>query len=63
MDKKGQRGIAFVPKKPVRTFRDLEVYQKTLECAVIIAKDIADDLEAALDQFGTIVDDLKPLVQ
>lgn len=30
----------FTPKKPVRSFRDLEVYQKTLECAVIIAKDI-----------------------
>ena len=30
----------FSPKKPVRSFRDLEVYQKTLECAVIIAKDI-----------------------
>lgn len=30
----------FVPKKPVHTFRDLDVYQKTLECAVIIAKNI-----------------------
>lgn len=30
----------FIPKKPLRSFRDLEVYQKTLECSVIIAKDI-----------------------
>ena len=28
----------FAPKKPVHTFRDLEVYQKTLECAVLIVK-------------------------
>jgi len=27
-------------KKIVRSFRDLEVYQKTLECSVIVAKDI-----------------------
>lgn len=31
-------------KKPVRTFRDLEVYQKTLECSVIVAKDIKPKL-------------------
>src|SRR3989344_2051318 len=31
---------SFTPKKPVRTFRDLEVYQKTLECSVLIVKDI-----------------------
>lgn len=30
----------FTPKKPVRTFRDLEVYQKTLEASVIIVKDL-----------------------
>src|SRR3989344_2947753 len=30
----------FTPKKPVRSFRDLEVYQKTLECSVLIDKDI-----------------------
>src|SRR3989338_7356336 len=30
----------FTPKKPVRTFRDLEIYQKTIECAVLISKDI-----------------------
>jgi hypothetical protein len=29
----------FTPKKPVRSFRDLDVYQKTLECSVIIMKD------------------------
>lgn len=30
----------FTPKKPVRSFRDLDVYQKSIECAVIIAKDM-----------------------
>lgn len=34
----------FTPKKPVRTFRDLDVYQKPLECAVLISKDIAPQL-------------------
>lgn len=28
-------------KKPVRSFRDLEVYQKTLEASVIVVKDIS----------------------
>jgi hypothetical protein len=32
---------AFVPKKPVKSFLDLEVYQKALECAVFVAKYIA----------------------
>lgn len=35
---------AFVPKKPVRTFRDLEIYQKTIECAVLITKDVMPQL-------------------
>jgi len=30
----------FFPKKPVRSFRDLEVYQKMMECSVILVKDI-----------------------
>ncbi len=34
----------FIPKKPVRTFRDLEIYQKTIECAVLISKHIAPPL-------------------
>lgn len=28
----------FIPKKPVKSFLDLEVYQKSLECAVFVAK-------------------------
>ncbi|TSC52169.1 MAG: hypothetical protein LiPW41_380 [Parcubacteria group bacterium LiPW_41] len=28
------------PKKPIRSFRDLEVYTKTLECAVVIASSV-----------------------
>lgn len=39
----------FSPKKPVRSFRDLEVYQKTLECSVIIDKDILPALEKVKD--------------
>ncbi|MEK7564942.1 MAG: hypothetical protein AAB501_01750 [Patescibacteria group bacterium] len=31
-------------KKPVRSFRDLEVYQKTLEASVIVVKDISAGL-------------------
>ncbi|MDP4000815.1 MAG: hypothetical protein Q8P83_01080 [bacterium] len=34
----------FQPKKPVRSFRDLEVYQKTMECSVIIIRDIRPKL-------------------
>ena len=35
----------FSVKKPVRSFRDLEVYQKTLEASVIVAKDVKPKLE------------------
>jgi hypothetical protein len=48
----GQRrhwGAKFSPKKPVRSFRDLEVYQKTLECSVLIDKDIIPALEKVRD--------------
>lgn len=34
----------FTPRKPVKTFRDLEIYQKTIECAVLISKDILPHL-------------------
>ncbi len=34
----------FKPKTPIRSFRDLEVYQKTLEGAVIFYKDVRPDL-------------------
>lgn len=40
---------AFKVKKPVRSFRDLEVYQKTLECSVLIDKDILPALEKVKD--------------
>ncbi len=32
---------SFTPRKPVKTFRDLDVYQGTIECAVLISKNIA----------------------
>ena len=42
---KGKFGSGtFTPKKPVRSFRDLEVYQKPMECAVLISKDIMPHL-------------------
>lgn len=34
----------FIPRKPVKTFRDLDVYQKPLECAVLISKDVMPHL-------------------
>lgn len=34
----------FTPRKPVKTFRDLDVYQKPLECAVLVAKEIVPQL-------------------
>ncbi|KKR45777.1 MAG: hypothetical protein UT81_C0006G0002 [Parcubacteria group bacterium GW2011_GWA2_40_14] len=34
----------FTPRKPVRSFRDLEVYQKTMECAVLIIKNLRPTL-------------------
>lgn len=34
----------FTPKKPVRSFRDLDVYQKSIECSVIITKDMKSKL-------------------
>ena len=37
-----QRG--FSPKKAVRTFRDLDIYQKTIECAALITKDLMPNL-------------------
>lgn len=36
--------IKFTPKKPIRSFRDLEVYQKTLEGAVIFSTSIKPEL-------------------
>lgn len=40
----GKKGGTFVPKKPVKTFRDLDIYQKALECAVIVMKNIRPKL-------------------
>lgn len=35
----------FSPKKAVKSFRDLEIYQKTIECSVLITKDVMPNLE------------------
>lgn len=34
----------FTPKKPVKSFRDLEIYQTTLQCSVIVVKNIRPKL-------------------
>jgi hypothetical protein len=34
----------FTPRKPVKTFRDLDVYQGAIECAVLISKNIVPNL-------------------
>jgi len=41
----------FTPRKPVRSFRDLEIYQKTLECAVLIVKNLVPTLKKMKYQF------------
>ncbi|MDP2874403.1 MAG: hypothetical protein Q8N84_03895 [bacterium] len=35
---------SFRPRKPVRSFRDLEVYQETMNCSVVVAKDLRPKL-------------------
>ncbi|PJC49231.1 hypothetical protein CO033_02645 [Candidatus Nomurabacteria bacterium CG_4_9_14_0_2_um_filter_32_10] len=35
----------FTPRKPVRSFRDLEIYQKTLQCSVLVVKDLVPTLQ------------------
>lgn len=35
----------FSPKRAVKSFRDLEIYQKTIECSVLITKDVMPNLE------------------
>lgn len=35
---------SFTPRKPVKTFRDLDVYQKPLECAVLVSKELLPQL-------------------
>ena len=35
----------FTPRKPVRSFRDLEIYQKTLQCSVLVVKDLIPTLQ------------------
>ena len=42
---KYQTQKAFTPRKPVKTFRDLDIYQTAMNCAVIVMKDIIPVLE------------------
>lgn len=34
----------FAPKKPVKSFRDLDIYQRAMECAVIVVKNVRPKL-------------------
>ncbi len=40
----GTGSYKFAPKRPVKTFRDLDIYQGTIECAVLISKNIIPNL-------------------
>ena len=42
---KNKYAKTFTPRKPVRTFRDLDIYQKSMECAVIITKNMKAKLK------------------
>lgn len=48
----------FVPRKPVKTFRDLEVYQKMLQCSVIVSKNVVPKLFKRKYEFVEKVDEL-----
>ncbi len=39
----------FYPKKPLKSFQDLEVYQKTLETSVLLAKKVKEFLSVGAD--------------
>lgn len=41
---KYQTNKAFTPRKPVKTFRDLDIYQQAMNCAVIVVKNIRPKL-------------------
>ncbi|MCX6758528.1 MAG: hypothetical protein NTX14_02370 [Candidatus Nealsonbacteria bacterium] len=55
--------INFVPKKPVKSFLDLEVYQKLLEAAVFVAKYIAVPLPTLSAVRSESQGDAEPKVQ
>lgn len=42
-----QKQSPYYPKRPLHSFQDLEVYQKTLECSVLVAKRVDEFLTAA----------------
>ena len=41
----------FTPRKPVHSFRDLDIYQKTLECSVLVVKNLVPTLKKLKYQF------------
>ena len=41
---KYQTNKAFIPKRPVKTFRDLDIYQTAMNCAVIVVKSLVPKL-------------------
>jgi len=43
---KYQTNKTFIPRKPVKTFRDLDIYQTAMNCAVIVVKNIVPILAA-----------------
>jgi len=50
-----QNRNGYYPKRPLHSFQDLEVYQKTLECSVLVAKEITAAVPVAEVADGSTV--------
>lgn len=44
----GRKDAGIYPKRPLHSFQDLEVYQKTLECSVLVAREVKKWLISAV---------------
>lgn len=51
----GRKDAGIYPKRPLHSFQDLEVYQKTLECSVLVAREVKKWLTSS------VADGAKPL--
>lgn len=51
----GRKDAGMYPKRPLHSFQDLEVYQKTLECSVLVAREVKKWL------ISSVADVAKPL--
>ncbi len=53
----GTGSYKFAPKRPVKTFRDLDVYQSAIDCSVLITKNIAPTLAKLKYQYAERLSD------